>query len=63
LELTVRMPVIGVVRASHHELETTPIQAGFVATTYALVPRKTLSAAPLSGPAGHRRSLQFSETR
>ena len=28
MELTVRMPVIGVVRTSHQELETTPIQAG-----------------------------------
>jgi tRNA (adenine37-N6)-methyltransferase len=28
MELTVRLPVIGVVRTSHHELETTPIQAG-----------------------------------
>ncbi|HKD88448.1 MAG TPA: tRNA (N6-threonylcarbamoyladenosine(37)-N6)-methyltransferase TrmO [Streptosporangiaceae bacterium] len=27
-ELALRLPVIGVVRASHHELETTPIQAG-----------------------------------
>ena len=27
-ELTLRLPVIGVVRTSHHELETTPIQAG-----------------------------------
>jgi len=27
MELTVRLPVIGVVRTSHHELETTPIQA------------------------------------
>jgi hypothetical protein len=25
MELTVRMPVIGVVRSSHRELETTPI--------------------------------------
>jgi tRNA (adenine37-N6)-methyltransferase len=28
MELTVRLPVIGVVRTSHHELDTTPIQAG-----------------------------------
>ena len=28
MELTVSLPVIGVVRTSHHELETTPIQAG-----------------------------------
>ena len=28
MELTVRLQVIGVVRTSHHELETTPIQAG-----------------------------------
>ena len=28
MELTVRLPVIGVVRTSHRELETTPIQAG-----------------------------------
>ena len=28
MELTVRLPVIGVVRTSHQELETTPIQAG-----------------------------------
>jgi tRNA-Thr(GGU) m(6)t(6)A37 methyltransferase TsaA len=28
VELTVSLPVIGVVRTSHHELETTPIQAG-----------------------------------
>jgi hypothetical protein len=28
MELTVRLPVIGVVRTSHHALETTPIQAG-----------------------------------
>jgi tRNA (adenine37-N6)-methyltransferase len=28
VELTVRLPVIGVVRTSRHELETTPIQAG-----------------------------------
>jgi tRNA (adenine37-N6)-methyltransferase len=28
VELTLRLPVIGVVRTSHHELETTPIQAG-----------------------------------
>jgi tRNA (adenine37-N6)-methyltransferase len=28
MELTVSLPVIGVVRSSHHELETTPIQAG-----------------------------------
>ncbi len=28
MELTVRMPVIGVVRSSRHELESTPIQAG-----------------------------------
>jgi tRNA-Thr(GGU) m(6)t(6)A37 methyltransferase TsaA len=28
MELTARLPVIGVVRTSHRELETTPIQAG-----------------------------------
>ena len=28
MELTVRLPVIGVVRSSHHDLKTTPIQAG-----------------------------------
>ncbi len=28
MELRVRLPVIGVVRTSHHDLETTPIQAG-----------------------------------
>jgi len=28
MELTASLPVIGVVRTSHHELETTPIQAG-----------------------------------
>jgi len=28
MELTARLPVIGVVRTSHHELESTPIQAG-----------------------------------
>ena len=28
MELTAVLPVIGVVRTSHHELETTPIQAG-----------------------------------
>jgi tRNA (adenine37-N6)-methyltransferase len=28
MELTAGLPVIGVVRTSHHELETTPIQAG-----------------------------------
>jgi tRNA (adenine37-N6)-methyltransferase len=28
MELTVSLPVIGMVRTSHHELETTPIQAG-----------------------------------
>jgi len=28
MELTVRMPVIGVVRSSHQDLEGTPIQAG-----------------------------------
>jgi len=28
MDLTASLPVIGVVRTSHHELETTPIQAG-----------------------------------
>jgi tRNA-Thr(GGU) m(6)t(6)A37 methyltransferase TsaA len=28
MDLTVSLPAIGVVRTSHHELETTPIQAG-----------------------------------
>ncbi len=28
MELTASLPVLGVVRTSHHELETTPIQAG-----------------------------------
>jgi tRNA-Thr(GGU) m(6)t(6)A37 methyltransferase TsaA len=37
MKLTASLPVIGVVRTSHHELETTPIQAGLNRAEHATI--------------------------
>jgi tRNA (Thr-GGU) A37 N-methylase len=37
MELTASLPVIGVVRTSHHELESTPIQAGLNRAEHATI--------------------------
>jgi hypothetical protein len=37
MELTASLPVIGVVRTSHHERETTPIQAGLNRAEHATI--------------------------
>ncbi len=59
MELTVPLPVIGVVRTSHQELETTPIQAGLnraehgtveIAEPYRDGPPPVASVAPSATP-------------
>jgi tRNA-Thr(GGU) m(6)t(6)A37 methyltransferase TsaA len=52
MSLTVPLPVIGVVRTSHRELETTPIQAGLNRAEHGTIEISAAYAAGLDGLAG-----------